>query len=263
MELDFQLLDDLGLAAMKGRCPQIPDGSVRPTCLGALVELGLMRRSGASGLPGLSSIEPSAIRVSVASVFEGRASLPQTAGQVGSLCVRTRGPQSIDDQWTAFLFHAQQTAERAGLDKRVAQQLMGAIGELEDNIHLHSQATTTGFVAYRAYDDEFEFVVADQGVGILGSLKTCPDYQHLTDSGSALSVALQEGESRFGRGAQRGSGFRPLFIGLANLMGRLRFRSGDHILTIDGGHLDLAMARIQQRSPLRGFVVTVRCRNPA
>lgn len=263
MELGFQLLDDLGLAAQRGRRVEVPDGSVRPLCLGALVELGLMARSGTTGLPGLSSIELSAVRSSVAPVFDGIPREMVIAGQTGAFCVKERVAQPIDDQWTAFLFHAQQTAERAGLEKRVAQQLMGALGELEDNIHLHSQATGTGFVGYRAYDGEFEFVVADHGVGILESLKTCPNYQHLADAGAALAVALQEGESRFGRDARRGSGFRPLFTGLANLMGRLRFRSGDHILTIDGRHPDLAMARIQQRSPVRGFAITVSCRNPS
>lgn len=263
MELDFQLLDDLGLAAAKGLCPQVPDESVRPACLGALVELGLMIRSGAHGLPAISSIERSDVRNSVASIFDGKPRGMVVSGHVGAFCVRKRDAQSIDDQWTAFLFRAQQTAERAGLDKRVAQQLMGAIGELEDNIHIHSQATETGFVAFHAYDNEFEFVVADHGVGILDSLRTCAAYQHVTDSGTALTIALQEGESRFGREARRGSGFRPLFTGLANLTGRLRFRSGDHILTIDGRHPELAMARINQRSPLRGFVVTVSCRNPS
>jgi hypothetical protein len=35
--------------------------------------------------------------------------------------------------------------------------------------------------------------------------------------------------------AKRGNGFRPLFQGLANLNGTLRFRSGDQALTMDGG----------------------------
>ncbi|PPE73075.1 hypothetical protein C3942_14720 [Solimonas fluminis] len=144
----------------------------------------------------------------------------------------------------------------------MAQQLVGAIGELEDNIHLHSQAVDTGYVGYRAGNNEFEFVVADAGVGILNSLKSCPDYADLKDAGDALQFALQDGVSRYGRSAQRGCGFRPIFVGLANLMGMLRFRSGDHVLVIDGQSPDLAMARVQQRANLPGFVTSITCRNP-
>lgn len=234
-----------------------------PSCIGVLVELGLMARTGFAGLPGIRHVTSCDMREIVLPAFDGKARSTIQTMRGGSLCVSERANPLDDANWTAFQVRAQRTAEHAGINKKVAQQLIGAMGELEDNIHLHSRAVYTGFVGYRAYAGEFEFVIADQGVGVLESLRTCDDYKHLKDSGKALLIALQEGESRFGRAAGRGSGFRPLFTGLANLMGQLRFRSGDHVLTIDGQHPDLAAARVQQRAPFQGFVATVRCRNPA
>ena len=49
-----------------------------------------------------------------------------------------------------------------------------------------------------------------------------------------FSVPIYNGVSRFGAQSGRGTGFRPIFVGLANLAGMLRFRSGDHALVIDG-----------------------------
>jgi hypothetical protein len=91
---------------------------------------------------------------------------------------------------------------------------------------LTGKAANTGFVAFRAIPEAFEFVVADRDIGILNSLKTAAEYAHLTDHGHALRLALSEGCSRHGTAAGRGMGFRPLFIGLANLHAGLRFRSG-------------------------------------
>jgi hypothetical protein len=138
---------------------------------------------------------------------------------------------------------------------------MGAAGELVGNISEHSGAADTGIVAYRAGRDGFEFAVADGGVGVLESLNSCPDYKSLTDHGAALRLALTDGVSRFGPSAGRGHGFRPIFVGLANLSGLLRFRSGDHALVIDGQAIDMMAAKTAQKVPINGFTASVSCRH--
>ena len=132
--------------------------------------------------------------------------------------------------------------------------------ELEDNIHEHAQAPETGVLAYRADSDSFEFVASDRGIGILHSLRQCETYAALSDDGKALEAALTDGVSRRGPHSNHGHGFRPMFTGLMNLNGELRFRSGDHAITMDGTSPTLATSRMSQKPPIDGFFASVRCR---
>ena len=116
----------------------------------------------------------------------------------------------------------------------MAGQLVAAMRELHDNIGEHAQAPQTGIVAFRAETGVFEFVVSDRGVGVLNSLRMCMEHAGLRDEGMAIQAALRDGVSRHGSHGRRGYGFRPIFIGLVNLYGELRFRSGDHAVTMDG-----------------------------
>jgi hypothetical protein len=106
----------------------------------------------------------------------------------------------------------------------------------------------------------FEFIIADQGLGVLASLTTNPEYARLADHGQALQVALSSGESRHGHLTGRGTGFDTVFRSLAQLTGSLRFRSGDHSLEIDGSSPTLIGARIRQRASYRGLLVSIVCR---
>jgi hypothetical protein len=150
-------------------------------------------------------------------------------------------------------------AMKAGFSKETAHEFAGALGEMQSNIYEHSEAAHTGVVAFSASPELFEFVVADRGIGVLSSLKTCPEHVSLTDHGDALELALTDGSSRYGSGTNHGKGFRPLFIGLSNLNGLLRFRSGDHALTIEGRdpkHLPWTKAR---KALISGFLASVAC----
>ena len=71
---------------------------------------------------------------------------------------------------------------------------------------------------------------------------------------------LQEGSSRYGRSANRGMGFKDLFVGLATLNADLRFRSGDHALTISGPRPELKTAQLAQKPFFQGFLASVDCR---
>lgn len=172
---------------------------------------------------------------------------------------RTSPSPPNESIWTGFGLAAQQAAAAAGFPRAIAAQLAAALGELHSNIYEHAEAPDTGIIAFRASADRFEFVAADRGIGILKSLHNAAAYAALADHGEALRLALTDGISRFGPDAGRGHGFRPLFIGLANLNGMLRFRSGDHALLIDGRHPSLMTARTAQKPAIPGFFVSVSC----
>ena len=154
----------------------------------------------------------------------------------------------------------------SGAGHKVAQlpgttpgQIVAAMQELESNIHEHSDAPNTGVLAFRAAPGLFEFVVADRGIGILRSLQRCATYAAIPDHGKALASAIGDGISRFGPGGKRGYGFRPIFLGLTNLYGSLRFRSGDYALSIDGTSPTLANSQLAQKAPIDGFLASVCC----
>lgn len=256
--LDFAALDGLAFAAERGRLAgrQLESTVVRD--LGPLVEMshlaavGLLPRPGAAPWLELDGVE------------DLRGALAQ--GQMRWVCpvhrnvgfLRTAGERD-EMGWTAFGVAAQQAAVAAGFAKRAAAQLVGAIGEMYSNIYEHSGAARTGLVAFMARERSFEFVAADRGAGVLDSLRTCPEYAGLDDHGEALRLTLSDGVSRHGRGTDHGKGFRPLFIGVANLNGFLRFRSGDHALVIDGHRPSLVTARLAQKPKISGFLASVRC----
>ncbi len=157
----------------------------------------------------------------------------------------------------------QMAAKRAavqvsGLAPGIASQLIAAFEELRGNILEHSRMPETGLLTYRATANAFEFTASDRGIGVLASLRTLEAFSSLNDHGTALSLALQEGTSRFGVGIGRGFGFRQVFAGLVNLSGLLRFRSGDHALIMDGRNINLATSQIAAKPYLNGFLVTVR-----
>jgi hypothetical protein len=165
--------------------------------------------------------------------------------------------------WTSWLSRAQAGAERAGFGKLIARGFIGAILELEGNVEEHSGRASTGIVGYRREEEEFEFVVADLGVGVLASLKTSIEFRTLNDAGTALRLALQDGVSRFDGDPARGFGFRQLFLTLASLEGSLRFRSDDHALVISGRGPKLSEASLIQKTGFSGFAVSVSCRSGA
>lgn len=174
--------------------------------------------------------------------------------------IRALRGDATGNSFISFLMNASTAArDVSGLPGTVPRQLAAAMQELENNIHEHSEAIETGLLAYRAAPGVFEFVAADRGMGILKSLKSCTTYADLPDHGRALQAALTDGTSRFGPGSDRGHGFRPIFLGLANLSGALRFRSGDHALVMDGTSPDLTTAQLAQKPSIDGFFASVSC----
>lgn len=168
------------------------------------------------------------------------------------------GPERpVWDQWAK---HAENAAVVAGLSKGLVGGLMGALGELLENVFEHSGRPGSGVVAYAASDGSFEFVVADAGRGVLASLRENPEFAGLTDSGTALRVAASDGASRHVRSTGHGYGIGQLFRALAHDAAELRFRSGDHALRLWGDAPSLTgQVELAQKAWLDGLTVSVRC----
>ena len=261
-DLSYEVLDDLALAAVRNRGDPISLlRNYRANRLGPLIELLALSRSVVLPLDVLPScviLQALMRALSDVHVNQGRHSINEET-RIGFVLTK-RDPNAEDQtNWVSFCRKAQEAAELA-LPKSFAQGLVGAMREIEENVHLHSERSFDGVVGYRGTRLEFEFVVADSGIGILSSLKKSPEYAQLTDAGTAIRLALTDGQSRLiCENPGRGYGFHDLFVGLANLNGDLRFRSGDHALTIDGTSPTLVEARLSQKVETRGFLVNVVC----
>jgi anti-sigma regulatory factor (Ser/Thr protein kinase) len=161
--------------------------------------------------------------------------------------------------WTDFAMRSKRAALSAGFSDDDSGKLIGAIGEFYSNVTEHSERTETGYIVFAASPGRFEFVVADAGIGVLNSLRSNPKYAKLDDAGSALELALSEGVSRYQGESGHGFGFRPVFLGLANMSRFLRFRSADHsreLKRLTDGDIE---ARTIQKSHLNGFFCSVLC----
>ncbi len=163
--------------------------------------------------------------------------------------------------WIAFEKRLQTAGAHAGFPKAFAQELAGTFGEMVSNVLGHSESPETGIVGYRWNDREFEYVVADRGIGVLESLRMHEDYKKsIADHEQALITALSEGESRYGRFAKRGNGFNTLVLNIANRNSCLRFRSGDRSHVIDGRNAQPTRATYTCL-PYQGFLISVLCFN--
>lgn len=162
-------------------------------------------------------------------------------------------------KYTSLSQRARAAAEHAGFHKTQSRQIIAAMLELYSNVIEHSSSPETGYISYYGYEGVFEFSVADRGVGLLKSLRTNPKYSGLTDAGTALELALREGVSRHPDAPDRGRGFRPIFVGLANISRHIRFRSDDHICELSRLSDGSIPARVIQKADSDGFSSFVRC----
>jgi hypothetical protein len=261
-ELTFNIVDDLAEAYLRHQLgAPSPGQSFVPIDLGPLMELALQSSNGRIGpLLGSAWVARSGhaeFRQHLAShANRWFDNANDTGFQRTTFNPLDEGDDAVR---TGFLLAASRAAQRAGYPLATAQTLAAAIREMESNVHEHAELTETGILAFHAQPSVFEFVVADCGVGVLATLHESPDYPDLNDHGVALQEVLKPGVSRYGRGAHRGNGFRDLFNGLASLNADLRFRSGDHALTISGPHPELKTARLAQKPFFQGFAASVRC----
>lgn len=168
--------------------------------------------------------------------------------------------QELWDQWA---HRVQNAAVESNFPRALVLGLIGALGELQDNVYEHSGLPHTGLVAYAVSPNAFEFAVADGGMGALASLRMNPVYAHLKTAAEALELAMSDRASRFGTETGRGYGIGTLFKALAHDAGELRFRSGDYAVSIEGDRPTLTgRKQVVQKAWLDGFAVSVRCTPP-
>lgn len=258
--LSFTELDGIGFAAERGRFDPTITNLVADE-LGPVFELGLMAKSKTLSWPGPKSWLAMNGLGSLISELSRRSHQWVCSSSRASGIYRTYAtPEEEDLKWVQFGVALQYAIVSAGFSRNVAAQLVGAIGEMQSNVYEHSQAPQTGIVAFRARSGTFEFVVCDSGIGVLQSLKSCADFEGIADHGHALQLTLADGVSRYGRNSGRGLGYRPLFTGLANLAGALRFRSGDYALSIEGDNPKDLPVTLGQKPQIKGFLISVTCR---
>jgi anti-sigma regulatory factor (Ser/Thr protein kinase) len=255
----FEVLDDLSFAAAGQRLPTLPQGAYRFDGLGPALELARLSTCGLLPPPTQAPWLVLDDAANLANALrDGRRVWTCREKHLGFLRMQAE-PPADDTEGNAFQLEAQRAATAVGFPAKLAAQLVGAFEEIHSNVYDHSGTPASGIAAYRATTRRFEFVVSDGGMGVLKSLQSCPEYADLTDHGDALRLALQDGISRYGKGTSHGRGFRPLFTGLANVSGALRFRSGDQALTIDGRNAGSIPAQTWEKVFSPGFVASVLC----
>lgn len=164
--------------------------------------------------------------------------------------------EADDLRWMTFCRRLENAAARAGLGDQFAKALTGTIEEMTSNVLEHSEHAETSIVGYRWSQREFEYVVADSGIGVLQSLRKNSYYSHLEDAEKALETAVQEGESSRGHNVGHGLGFRDLLNNIANRNSYLRFRSGHSALVIDGTQ-SAPIWETRACQPLAGFLISI------
>lgn len=259
----FETADDLLWQAVAGRLPKL--GAItlaRSGRIGPLVELAMATASLPDAYRSVV-VEPPVYHQIESALRNGTisgAGVSDRAGAFPLSRVNVDGAQTERLAWDQWAKHAENAAVAAGLAKGLVAGLMGALGELQDNVFEHSGRPESGVVAYAASERSFEFVVADAGRGVLASLRDNPDFSLLTDSGAALRVAASDGASRYARSTGHGYGIGQLFRALAHDAAELRFRSGDYALRLWGDAPSLTgQVELAQKAWLDGLAITVRC----
>src|SRR5690242_19652845 len=69
--------------------------------------------------------------------------------------------------WIAFGKRLQSAAKAAGFSSTISAGIAGSFQEMADNATRHSDAAETAMSGYQWHNNEFEFVVADAGIGVL------------------------------------------------------------------------------------------------
>ncbi len=229
--LTLEQLDQLSLAHMVGATAS-PVTPFQASDLAAYFEWVWLARAGVT----LGDVVPTGPMRELATHLRAQETLwtSHAASRAGFIRV-TRAVDDVENiAWLSFRTAVARAAQTFGIAKPVAHSIVGALGELEGNIHDHSRRAQSGLIAYLVADTCFELVVLDRGVGVLSSLRESRESDDLIDDDAALFAAVMQHRTRHGVGTAHGTGFLPLFRGLANTNALLRFRSGNALLTLDG-----------------------------
>jgi len=267
--LTVQLVEELqGIVPDRGRIEAIVSG-LRGATLPGIVEYGCLRWANRDYIPPLpSAIAESSLGLAMREV---RSELGLRSSGPPKSPMRRLDEQPVEfhvveseedleqEELSLFLLRFERSAKGAGFSAQAAARLHAALHAMAENAVIHANAPIGALVGYRIADGLAQFCVGDVGIGVLASLRTCPDYAGLSLHNEAIKMALRDGTSRFGHG-QGGFGFRQVFKALAEQWGYLRFRSGEGCITMDGTGLD-SDTGVESYTPLMpGFQVSVCCR---
>lgn len=254
---NYRLLDQVSLALERGNksvLTKVQNNRIHG--LGPLIETSILCRVH----PAIGSLFPLCETRQVAdALLAGQAQpLRVICGsngleQWGILRFRDATVQEMTNPLHSFQLETQKALHFRKKVSNGKARICGAIREMVDNIYDHSGAPNTGVVAFLGSSDSFEVSVGDAGIGILASLRSNPTFAFLQDAGTAMSLALKDGNSRYGPAQDRGYGFGTLFRALNTLDAQLRFRSGDYALEITGRN-----PHISQKAHLQGFIVSLK-----
>lgn len=247
--LTYSLIDDLELACQAGM--PLPTIDVQVRSLGPLIQL--RRSSGRQKIFSGIAIDPNNFAAACDFIDDPSGTYVNSSGSLGIAAASDDSDNALELMQRALL-----AIKRSTLPEAAAAQAVSALGELEANIHEHSEDSTRGFVAYEVQEDFVGLYASDLGIGVRASLSRNQTYSELDDSGEALRLALQEGVSRTNEPG-RGMGFRPIFVGLAGHCGLLRFRSGEALLELVGFGDKPTTQDLKERAPVAGFHAFVHC----
>jgi len=175
-------------------------------------------------------------------------------------CIRSRDDW-CGDPATLFQARFRRSLEQRGFGKKLSIALSKAMQEMADNVVQHSGRDDAhparGLVGYHIEERWMTYAVADVGRGILASLRTNPRWGSLLSSEGALRASICQHASRR-IDAPYGAGFSQVQKSLADLNGKLRFRSGDACLTL-AGYRDARRVILSSSPHLLGFQLAVTC----
>ncbi|WP_437769006.1 ATP-binding protein [Sorangium sp. So ce764] len=267
MELDVTALDHAREAWRAGHRGKLQSASLSAMTLGACLEAACWAATGDDDLR--SFLERWAVlfptmRAAVAGLTsEGQLSRPGDHDAPASELRRCPTRAEMEDpqvgvEWRYFLDRFRRSLRtRLNLSASTAFALAAVLDEMVDNVVEHAGLgdAPVGVVAYEVSGQHFGFGVADLGRGVLASLHENPAHVAIYSDTDALLAAVTQGASR--RPGLKGLGFSDLISKLADMEGRLSFRSGSARLQIDGRGIGSRVATTSNSPKLKGFQLSV------
>lgn len=234
MLADFGRVDHATLRCSAGSGEVRIDGA--DLALGPLVELLMFRRK---------SLDPSVqLRVEGGEINLSKALRLLPAGthwawakcdQIGVLRLpHSEGADSDEDVKHAFLLELRKRLDDESVAAPSAQAIVGATGEMVDNIWQHAGPGQDAIAAFQIQAKSLWISIGDCGRGMLATYATHDDVKTTHD---ALRAAVREHRSST-RQPGRGQGFRKLLDVLSSMDASLRVRTGDASLETEGLALD-------------------------
>lgn len=263
--LNFELLEDIMDLESNKRLEHLKDKKVFR--ISPLVELAYQSFCGLES--NLNILAETSITKKFLSTYKlNFSTLPNTTSLTPKQFEFIKTPETESDidnaKWEAFLIRVKNAGVKAGLEESFSTALAATLGEMVENIILHSEKSITGMAGYQWRENELEYVVADAGIGVMNSFRQNPDYQWIKDSSQALKTAIKNGETRFGKGERHGTGFN-LLLNIAKKNSYLRFRSGNHSLMLNGKNAETTGSISEETfvcSNFTGFLISFTCEVP-